>query len=86
MSTSHFQGYDGPISSASTLRSHAFGGSVYSLDSVGSKDPFGKSPRGTRKVLEKDEPTATGPSKKSQICVILLFCVILCNLIFAACF
>ena len=49
------------MSSTSTMRSHAVG-SVASLDSLRSTDPFSKSPRMSRRQSAKDD-VPDGPSK-----------------------
>ena len=61
------QGYEGTMSSTSTMRSHAVG-SVASLDSLKSTDPFGKSPRLSRRQSTKDD-LPDGPSKCT--CIVL---------------
>ena len=50
------------MSSTSTMRSHMVGGSIASLDSLKSSDPFSKSPRINRRQSMKEE-VPSGPSK-----------------------
>ena len=63
-----FQGYDGEMSSTGTLRSTKYG-SVASLDSLRSSDPFSKSPKLSRKQLSMED-IPEGPSKKLNIYVL----------------
>ena len=56
----YVKGYDGEMSSTSTLRSARLGASAVSLDSLRSSDPFSKSPRMSRRQLEE---IPEGPSK-----------------------
>ncbi|GFN87702.1 hypothetical protein PoB_001420800 [Plakobranchus ocellatus] len=60
----YVKGYDGDMSSSTgTLKSTRFGGSVASLDSLRTSDPFSKSPRMNKKqLLAVDEDVVDGPT------------------------
>nr|KAG5694176.1 hypothetical protein BaRGS_016022 [Batillaria attramentaria] len=57
----YVKGYDGEMSSTGTLRSTKYG-SVTSLDSIRTNDPFSKSPRMTRKLQQSLEDLPEGPT------------------------
>ena len=60
----YVKGYDGAMSSSSTLRHGP--GSVASLDSLRSTDPFSKSPRMSRRQMEMED-IPEGPSMSNVL-------------------